>query len=219
MPPQRKKQTAGTKKVAANKAGTNNDGTSAKNNESVESLQTADEDVNWRSCVAKMVLYEALISGAIPVEKDAMSPQEVFEFFRDEPAFLNIKYEDNFEDRLQRLRNKVIMKNGHRERDARALAHDRLICPRRSHTIDQPHWAVFQAKELLEVNIQNNKHLTFKTKKGNVSRELFWKSRPAYQEFELEEFRGHIYQQIKSIKFENYVKSKRKKNFAQEVAN
>jgi len=60
MPPRRKKQTAGTKKVAANEAGTNNDGTSTNNNELVKSLQTADEEVNWRSCVAKMVLYKAL---------------------------------------------------------------------------------------------------------------------------------------------------------------
>ena len=193
-------------------------------NESKQSsaLSSVVEDKDWQNCIAKTVIYEDLISGMIPLEAADMSAAEVFEFYWDEPAFKGMMFEPYFEGRLKRLRDKVKMKNDHSERDARALAQDRAIYPRRTHSIDQPHWAVSKAKELLEEDIQNNVHTTFKNKNGKVSREKFWKSRAAYQEFELEEFRGHVYQQIKTEKFQNYVKSKVKekkgKNFAQEVA-
>lgn len=197
--------------------------TAVTDNESKQSaLSSLAEDKDWRNCIAKMVIYEDLVSGTIPLDEKDMSAAEVFDFYQGEEAFHGITFEPHFTGRLQRLRDKVKMKNDHSERDALALAQDRAIYPRRTHSINHPYWAVSKARELLEKDIQNNVHTTFKNEKGKVSREKFWKSRAAYQEFDLDEFRGHVYQQIKTVKFQNYVKTKVKENkdkgFAQQVA-
>jgi len=197
--------------------------TAGTDNESKQSaLSSLAEDKDWRNCIPKMVICEDLVSGTVPLDEKDMSAAEVFDFYQGEEAFHGITFEPHFAGRLQRLRDKVKMKNDHSERDALALAQDRAIYPRRTHSIDHPHWAVSKARELLEKDIQNNVHTTFKNKKGKVSREKFWKSRAAHQEFDLDEFRGHVYQQIKTVKFQNYVKTKVKekkdKGFAQQVA-
>jgi len=63
-------------------------------------------------------------------------------------------------------------------------------------------WADSEAKKLLQKDIDNNLQLT-KTK------EQLWKSKPQYQELDLDIFRGRVYQELKSRKFQSYVKHKR----------
>jgi len=79
----------------------------------------------WKSSAAKIYLYERVKSGDIPPD---MRPKQVCESFcKDRVEFTNLPWDKNFTGRLCTIREKVAQSNGRAGRDARALAHDRLI--------------------------------------------------------------------------------------------
>lgn len=79
--------------------------------------------------------------------------------------------------------------------DANDLYHDRLLHPRPTHNkTGQPEWIEHEAKELLEYDMDDNKH-------KEMSPQELYNSRLQYQDFSLEVFRGHIYQEEQTRKW------------------
>ena len=72
------------------------------------------------------------------------------------------------------------------------------------------YWDGSEAQQLLKLDIEMGRHKRLKP-------ELLWVTRPQYQEFKLEKFRGHIHQQLRSTRETNYwiVKKKKKKQLTE----
>jgi len=161
----------------------------------------------WRHSEAKKLLYADVISGVVPVDETQMNAQAVCDCCSNHPDFLLSDFHDRkkFPARLNRLRDKIKGKNNRQDRDAAALANDRLLFPRPSSNYrGEPDWANSNAKKLLADDIANGRHLALTKKK-------LWKSRPECQETDLDVFRGRVCQMLKSIKFEACVTCKRDK--------
>jgi len=152
-------------------------------------------------------MYADIIAGIIPLDENEMDAAAVYQHYSTDPNFLLSDFHDKklFPPRLKRLREKIQGKDSGRERDAKALASDRMLFPKPMTDFrGNSRWADSEAKKLLQKDIDNNLQLT-KTK------EQLWKSKPQYQELDLDIFRGRVYQELKSRKFQSYVKHKRSK--------
>jgi len=165
------------------------------------------KDTNkWRHSEAKKLLYADIIAGIIPVDEKEMDAAAVYQHYSTDPNFLLSDFHDKklFPGRLKRLREKIQGKDSRMERDAKALAGDRMMFPKPTTDFrGTTRWADSEAKKLLLKDIDNNLHLTLTKKK-------LWKSKPECQEIDLDIFRGRVYQEIKARKFQAYVKHKRK---------
>lgn len=169
----------------------------------------------WQTSEAKMLLYNAIIAGVIPLDNGDMGAREVFDhckdFFAEEFAQVEWK---NFSSRLRDLRKVIRDKNSRADRDAAALSRDRAIFP--PHSVkdkhgNELHWPDSEAFQLLKQDIDNGKHQTMKP-------EALWKSRPEYESYDKKVFRGHIYQEVKSRKFAAFIKAKRDKSGLRNIA-
>ena len=95
----------------------------------------------------------------------------------------------NFPNRLRSARAHVLEKTRRAEADNEALIEDRRLFPG-----PVGHWHGSEAQSLLKVDIDKGKHLVLKPNELYTSRE-------EYQQFSLQCFRGHIYQEINSRKY------------------
>lgn len=163
----------------------------------------------WINSPAKACLINLLTKEEIPSE---MKPKAVYEkFCKHRPEFSVFK-DNNFGSRLKALRDKVKDRNNRAVRDEAAFRHDRLIYPRPCQDgFGLPHWPDSEAKELLNQDIDQGKHLI-------LSKEDLWKSKPEYWEcFPFEIFVKHVHQEIKTRKFHQYVADKRENKIAKTV--
>lgn len=172
-----------------------------------------DAEEGWKNCEAKRILYTDLLAGLLTTDNSVMGAKEVYELYkREEPSFEKVSWK-NFPERLKRLRNKVTDKNDRSARDAAALQHDRTIYPKPTHNHrNEPIWEGSVAQKFLEKDIDEGKHLLMEKK-------ALFLSRPEYQLFDKNVFRGHVYQELKKRKFIAYCKTtKRGKEYgAQEL--
>lgn len=154
---------------------------------------------DWRNHPAKALLYCDIRKGEL---KDDVSAAAVFEKYRSLPEFTDISF-DKFPDRLKRLRKKHAEKECMAVRDAAALEHDRQIHPmpafdRRGYK----RWPGSNARQFLLCDIDLGVLEEMKPQELH-------RSRPEYLEYDLKTFRKKIYQELKSEKFQNYIKDKR----------
>ena len=135
-----------------------------------------------------------------------MSVDEIYELYRDLPAFVSIKNGPKLSARIARLRTRVIDRNERAARDANALAHDLPLFPRPTHNHrKEPRWQGSKAQSSLHVDIDAGLHRTMEP------RDLY-KTRPEYQQFLLKTFRDHIYQEVRTRKLGAFVKKQRDKS-------
>lgn len=109
-----------------------------------------------------------------------------------------------FKSRLTSMREIVATGQARAAVDAMNYFNDRLLHPRPKFKMDgEPVWMEHEAKDLLEIDMNDGKH------KRMAPKELH-ESRLQYQDFTLDTFRGHIYQEIQTRKWrEQWVEGKK----------
>jgi hypothetical protein len=157
--------------------------------------------VSWRKSEAKDQLELDIIAEVVTDDSD---PQEVYD------SRPELYYEfafNNFNTNLKSLLKKVANQRSRAAFDAAAVDHDRSAHPfpaRNGHGRLQ--WYDSEAKRLLWKDIDDGVYIPSGPNKTKPIK--LWTSRPEYQLFELETFRNHIYQEIKSKKSRCYFKDK-----------
>ena len=148
----------------------------------------------WEKSAARAVMMQDLKDGVIMLEPQAQSPRYVHAF---QGGWLDDK--KAFAWHLLSLRKIVKHKVDRAQLDEAALIHDRLIYPEPLHdSKGLPHWKNSEAKRLMNVDIDNNKHLRF-------TPAAFQLSRAEYMVFPKDTFRNHIYKELRKRK--EYVKT------------
>jgi hypothetical protein len=155
--------------------------------------------VDWKKSQAKAILLADLRGGVIGL--DTPAPRFVWAFYENRPEFVGVTS-------VQLKRSLYALRNNMRARQARIideeamLLHDMALFPRSvTNHRGEPHWDLSDAKPFLEQDITDGKN------KEMPPREL-WMSRPEYLVYGLKTFRNHIYQAIRTIKFQAYLESK-----------
>lgn len=163
----------------------------------------------WKDSLAQKYLFGLLVRNELPGRSD-ITPKEVFDkFCRNRPEFKNFQdYKGiNFASKLRSLRDKVEVKGNRAQEDAQFLAHDRCIFPPPSDdTKGHSWWPDSVAQSLLRKDILDNKHKNMQPKELYETREEY------YSVYDLDFFRNKIYQEVKAMKREAWVKEKAKKN-------
>ena len=143
---------------------------------------------------ARKLLYEELANGNI---KDSDLPAAVWQKYRHTAAFMTwgMEFNANFGTRLRSL--KLIVSEGKKRAvtDAKHFEAYRQVHPRpATDRRGDPFWDGSQAQEMLNVDMNNNKHKTMTPRQLYDSKEL-------YQQWSLEVFRGHIHQESDTRKY------------------
>lgn len=143
--------------------------------------------------------------GKIPVDGDKMGPSKVYNL-PDRPQFRKVEYK-KFRDNLNRLRTGLKKKKKQANEDAEYLAQDRKLKPKPTHNHrGEPRYEGSETEYWLKIDIASGHHL------GKAPKDLY-KSREVYltEGFTLKTFREHIHQEVRAVKFQNYVKWKQDK--------
>jgi hypothetical protein len=154
--------------------------------------------------IAKTLLLQDYLDGRIPtniVDK----PKEVYKM---RPEYADVKYE-NFRTNFRAMKKKIIEHKDRAVGDQSHFAHDLERYTLAKDTEDC--WHRSPAQKLLKRDMEKEKHLAMKPKK-------LWKSRPEYQSFDLQVFRGHIHQALRAEVETNYWIVKKKKKAMREAA-
>jgi len=117
-------------------------------------LETDEKAIAWNEeHPARKLLYDELKDGAIPIDPDAMGPQEVYNNYKGTLEFKmkGMEFGPTFTARLKRLREIVERDEGRAEKDKRALKQAMANHPLRplNHR-GQPHWNGSVAQALLQ---------------------------------------------------------------------
>jgi len=154
--------------------------------------------------VAKYYLEQDLLDGTIPLDWREMSYKDAF---KTRPEFAQFDGARLFQGRLQRARARAKGNRNNSAQELAALKADRLIYPEK--TTDHrgnPVWEGSQAQAYLILDVRLGNH------KG-IKPEAFHQTRQAYQDFPLDVFRNHIYQQVCRVKWVAHLKNDQRAKF------
>jgi hypothetical protein len=153
----------------------------------------------WETSEAKKLLQKDLEEGRVTAQ---MAPDEVYAM-KDE--YREFKYE-NFRNNLLTLKKKAEQNGDSAAFDSAALANDEKIYPRpATAAAGYPRWDRSDAERLLKVDVDKGKHAQMTPQKLRACE-------TAYEEFPLEVFRKHIYQETRSRKDTAYWMDRREKS-------
>ena len=165
--------------------------------------------IDWKNSAAREILMEDLEPHGWLYENndDAVVIYEVYKHLQSE--FADVSF-DQFEARLKAARQQCAIRRARSREELMALEHDRRLHPRNTH--NERGERVFDmdpAKLLLREDVNNKVHERMKPQE-------LWASRPEYMNFKLKLFRPRIYQEIRRVKYFNFLEDKRtklRKNF------
>lgn len=163
----------------------------------------------WQSSDAKAALYAAIEEGEIPIEPggdEAEGGEVLWDYFCLRPEVHNYgEFNTYFKRRRNDLRKQV--KKGRSRSEEDLIAYQWFIKNNPKSTMaangDYPEWEGHRAQELLKRDMAAGKHKTMSPKDLRLEE-------PEYQEFPLDVFRSHIYQEFRTEKWMNYLKGARK---------
>jgi hypothetical protein len=148
----------------------------------------------WSKSKGKELLFQDLLQGRISIEGTRGDATEICAL-RDEYGANDPNERRKFPARLRSARKQVKQMKGQAEIDRMALAHDRLLYPEKEvNSHGEPRWDKSEAQRLLVIDIDEEKH-------EYMSPMEMYNERIEYQEYSLEVFRGHIYQEVERRKF------------------
>lgn len=146
------------------------------------------EDKAWRKSEAKRLLAKDIIDGTIPED---MAWTEVHNW---RPEYALSSY-TLFASRLRNLCAQISAAKARAERDEQGLATDRLSFPVSLYDSNGSlRWDGSAAQAWLVKDMEAGMHTEMKPRQ-------LYQSRPCYQAFALDIFRGHIYQQVRRQKY------------------
>lgn len=148
---------------------------------------------DWSKSKAKATLKEDIISGNVTEE---MTAEDVYQ---SNDEYRRYKFE-HFATNLENLRNAIYDNIERMDADRLAYNHDiallQSIRERNPPPMPIP-WHRSEAKELLEKDLDDGKHLEEKEDGTPVMPKDLYQSRIEYRAFSLKVFRDHIYQELK----------------------
>jgi hypothetical protein len=149
-------------------------------------------DVPWGECKARDLLIQDIIDEVVPREPCPSMPSQVI--FTSRPEYAEYRYKD-FCNRLSRLRAQVKQDITQADDDLEAFNH--YNANNIAHKITAhgyPEWEGSKAQSQLKEDIDNNLHEMLEPKELLLYREV-------YDDFPLDVFHDHIYQEIKTRKY------------------
>ena len=157
--------------------------------------------IDWANSAAKVLLKKLFREGTIPVDYD--DPELIWTTHCEgKPQFTGMSYDANFRSRLKAVKEDLCMKKSRAIADQEAYDNFRRNHPRPTHNArGEPIWDGSQAQALLKEDMADGLHV------GKEPKQV-WLSRPEFQEFLLDVFRDHIYQEQRLWKLENFLKAK-----------
>jgi hypothetical protein len=160
--------------------------------------------VNWRSHNGGRIVKGDLEPGGILNDMDHLPAAFIFEYYKKMPEFEDVCFEQ-FMDRLKDHRLQASRGLELAKRDADAYRKDQQVHPRQSTDLNgELVFNLHSAKRFLRMDIANNLHKQLSPSELRLTR-------PAYQEFKLDKFTFRIYQEVRRVKFLNYLESKQQK--------
>jgi hypothetical protein len=143
--------------------------------------------VDWKKCPAQAVIMEDLQPGRPLYQRDNITAEEIFPWYKQRPAFADVVF-DQFKDRLKDHRLKASKSTCLAIQEQLYFEHDRTLYPRQSHNErGELVFDMHQAKLLLREDIKNNLHKTmYRTPKQLQA------SRAEYKPFKAIKFAEHI---------------------------
>jgi hypothetical protein len=159
--------------------------------------------ITWKGSTPRRILIEDLVTGMLPVDGTELSADEAwYTYYSRLEEFKNVPLEQ-FRERVSDHREQVNGDLGRAITEESYFLYDRRLHPRpttngRGEIIYDLH----PAKLLLRDDVENNRHV------GIRPSEL-QRTRREYHDFKRRIFKEHIYQEIKRIKFINWMELKR----------
>jgi hypothetical protein len=159
--------------------------------------------IDWRNSAAKEILMDDLQSGVLTTDAAQLPALEAWNIcYKHLAEFVGIDY-DQFRDRLRDHRLQA-RKDIHRATlESHSLAHDRRLFPRQAeNNRGEPVFDLSDAKLLLRADVKEGKHIS------NTPAEL-QHSRVEYHPFNPKKFKERIFQELRRVKFINWLEQKR----------
>lgn len=155
----------------------------------------------WGDSYVRELLLADLKEGVIPKthQPHIMDTREIF-LSRPEYKLYGFK---NFYSRLSALRDHLYASSTQASKDSEAF---RIFVknypPKDTCSRGYPHWEGSKAQKQLKIDVANGEH-----KKEHVTPMIMWghEARPEYREFPQDVFRDHLYQEIGTCKYLNYL--------------
>jgi hypothetical protein len=142
----------------------------------------------WRYCATKKLLSEDILSGAIPED------MHWHDVYWQRPEYAESKW-DLFAGRLDSLRQQISHAKDRNTTEEAALVHDRALFPIPTHNHrGEPRWDGSEAQRLLKEDVAAGIHETMKPQQ-------LYQTHPQYNDYSLAVFRGHLYQEVRFVKF------------------
>ena len=139
--------------------------------------------------------------GGLLHNMDVVPAAHLFEFYRKLPEFANVPF-DQFKERLRDHRKQSNEAKEFVKRDHKAQQVDRRVHPRKDRNCrGELVFDVHPAKNLLRMDVAKGVHL-------KLTPMALRKTRPAYMAFKLDVFRDRIYQEVRRVRYYNYLKLK-----------
>jgi hypothetical protein len=176
------------------------------------------EWVDWKNHVAREILMEDLESGGWLYDLEEDDARVVFDIYqRRQEEFNDVPF-NQFALRYKDATKQAAKRRARSAQELEWLERDRRLYPRQSHNHrGEPVFDMdIEAKEQLKADIKNKLHKQMKPSE-------LWEYRPVYSKYKLDKFRPRIYQEIRRIKFLNWLEKKqtekRKEFKAKQAAN
>ena len=166
-------------------------------------ISTREGWIDWRKSAAKQIIMDDLQCGVLPADAAELSALEAWDIcYKHMVGFVSVDY-DQYRDRLRdhRLQARKDIVRARSESDS--LAHDRLLFPRQAvNNRGEPVFDTSDAKLLLRADVKEGKHNTM------TPAEL-QSERVEYHHFNPRKFKHRIYQEVRRVKFINWLEQKR----------
>ena len=162
--------------------------------------------VNWKKHAAKEIMMEDLEPGGWLYEQENENVRTIFSIYQDkQEEFRDVPF-DQFEERYLAATKAAVKRRARSAKEEEFLKHDRILYPRQTHNHrGEPNWDLdTEAKEQLRKDVKNKLHTEMPPK-------MLWQLRKPYRKYKLHIFRPHIYQEIRRVKFCNWLEKKRTK--------
>ena len=160
----------------------------------------------WTTSKAREILREDIISGNVT---DDMAAEDVYGSNNEFKVFPF----ESFKTNLETLKSAIYSNIERMESDCMIYGHDiallEVIREQEPYPVFVP-WHRSPAKNLLEQDIKDGKHLALKEDGSATMPKDIYDSRPEYQAFPLRVLRDHIYQEIKKIEKREHRFAKKK---------
>ena len=159
--------------------------------------------INWRNSPAKKIILSDLEDGCLSTNAEETSAEAAWEIYKNLPEFEGVCFKQ-FNEHLKDHRVQVKKKKEQSILEETAFQRDCLLHPR-DNTHDRRGKLIFDrspAKALLRHDIKHGAYPL-------LSPMELWNTRPEYKLFDLNVFRGRIYQEIRRNKFINWCEKKR----------